>query len=158
MYKVIGVDGRQYGPVTLEQLRRWILDGRANGQTPVQVEGSLDWRPLGAFPEFAAEVNSPPFMMSARAALEARASVKIPAGIFAILLGWLGIHKFILGYTGAGVTMLLISIVVPFVTCGVGIFAPWVMVLIGLIEGIIYLTKPDAEFVRIYVDGRRDWF
>ncbi|MGH7950437.1 MAG: TM2 domain-containing protein [Limisphaerales bacterium] len=81
----------------------------------------------------------------------ARASNKIAAGIFGILLGSLGIHKFILGYTGAGLIMLLITVL----TCGI---AGCVVHLIGLIEGIIYLTKSDEEFVRIYVDGRREWF
>ena len=53
--------------------------------------------------------------------------------------------------TGAGLVMLLI----PLLTCGV---AYPVMHVIGLIEGIVYLCKPDEEFVRVYVDGRREWF
>ncbi|MGC3961605.1 MAG: TM2 domain-containing protein [Verrucomicrobiota bacterium] len=80
-----------------------------------------------------------------------RASKKIPAGVCGILLGSLGIHKFILGYTGAGLIMLLVSVL----TCGLA--AP-VFGLIGLIEGIVYLTKSDEEFVRTYVDGRKEWF
>jgi TM2 domain-containing membrane protein YozV len=80
-----------------------------------------------------------------------RASSKIPAGICGILLGSLGIHKFILGYTGAGLVMLLVTVLSCF------ILSP-IMHIIGLIEGIIYLCKPDEEFVRTYVDGRREWF
>jgi len=53
MYKIIGADGREYGPVTTEQLRQWIREGRANAQTKVQAEGSTDWKALGAIPEFA---------------------------------------------------------------------------------------------------------
>jgi len=53
MYRIIGADGRQYGPVNAEQIRRWIAEGRANAQTQVLAEGSLAWKPLGAFPEFA---------------------------------------------------------------------------------------------------------
>ena len=68
-----------------------------------------------------------------------------------ILLGSLGIHKFILGYTGAGAILLVVTLA----TCGV---AGVVMHIIGLIEGIIYLTKSDEEFVRTYVDNRREWF
>jgi len=158
LYKIIGVDGRPYGQVTPDQIRRWIQEGRVNHQTPAQPDGSLDWKPLGTFAEFAADLNTPPFMASPRSLMESRASARIPAGIFAILLGWLGIHKFILGYTGTGVTMLLISVAIPCVTCGMGFFATWAMGVIGLIEGIIYLTKSDAEFVRIYVEGRREWF
>lgn len=54
MFKIIGADGQQYGPVSAEQLRQWIVEGRANAQTLVQVEGSADWKPLGQYPEFAA--------------------------------------------------------------------------------------------------------
>jgi hypothetical protein len=52
MYKIIGADGKEYGPVTTEQLRRWITDGRVNAQTRVQTEGSADWKMACALPEF----------------------------------------------------------------------------------------------------------
>lgn len=58
MYKIIGVDGADYGPVTAAELRQWIFEGRANAQTQVQVEGSLDWRTLGSLPEFAADLGA----------------------------------------------------------------------------------------------------
>lgn len=80
-----------------------------------------------------------------------RAENKIAAGVCGILLGSLGVHKFILGYTGAGLTLLLVTVL----TCGLG---GMVTHLIGLIEGIIYLAKSDDEFVRTYVDGRKAWF
>jgi uncharacterized membrane protein len=51
MYKVIGADQKEYGPVSLEQVRQWISEGRANGETLVQAEGGTDWRPLSSFPE-----------------------------------------------------------------------------------------------------------
>ena len=53
MYKIIGADEKEYGPVTVEQLRQWILQGRANAQTKVQAEGSSDWKPLSEFPDLA---------------------------------------------------------------------------------------------------------
>ena len=53
MYKIIGADGRQYGPVAVEAVREWIAAGRANAQTMVQPEGATDWKPLGSLPEFA---------------------------------------------------------------------------------------------------------
>ncbi|MFP4157013.1 MAG: TM2 domain-containing protein, partial [Opitutales bacterium] len=62
-----------------------------------------------------------------------------------------GIHKFVLGYTKEGVIMLLVSILT------LGLFA-WVMGLIGLVEGIMYLTKSDEEFVATYIDGKKGWF
>ena len=151
MYKIVGVDGRQYGPVSAEELRRWIADKRANAQTLVQAEGSPDWKPLGSFPEFASELKPVPPPIAPPSAIASRASNKIPAGVCGILLGGLGVHKFILGYTGAGLVMLLATIL----TCGI---AGVVLHIIGLIEGIIYLCKSDEEFVRIYVDGRKEWF
>ncbi len=79
------------------------------------------------------------------------AEKKIIAGIFGIILGALGIHKFILGYTKEGVIMLLVS----FLTLGL---LSWVMGIIGLVEGILYLTKTDEEFVATYIAGKKTWF
>lgn len=53
MYRIIGIDGRQYGPVTAEQLREWITTGRANGLTLAQAEGETEWKPLSSLPKFA---------------------------------------------------------------------------------------------------------
>ncbi|MDM1062829.1 TM2 domain-containing protein [Empedobacter falsenii] len=72
---------------------------------------------------------------------------KLIAGILAIVLGTLGVHKFYLGYTKEGVIQLIIGLV----TCGAG-------GLIGLIEGIMYLTKSDEEFDKTYVEGHKGWF
>jgi TM2 domain-containing membrane protein YozV len=157
MYKIIGANGQQYGPVNAEQIRHWLAENRVNAQTLMQSEGGQDWRPLGSFPEFASEIKSAPPTIAPpqQQSVTARASNKVAAGICGILLGSLGIHKFILGYTGAGLIMLLVSIIGGLLTCGVAV---GIMHLIGLIEGIIYLTKSDEEFVRIYVDGRKEWF
>jgi len=53
MYKIIGADGREYGPITAEMLREWIAEGRANAQTRAQAEGATQWKPLTEFLEFA---------------------------------------------------------------------------------------------------------
>jgi TM2 domain-containing membrane protein YozV len=79
------------------------------------------------------------------------ADKKIAAGICAILLGSLGVHKFIMGYTTEGVIMLLVSVV----SCGILAVVPSV---IGIIEGIIYLTKSDEDFVRTYIQAKKGWF
>src|SRR5688572_19809362 len=52
-YKIIGGDGRQYGPVTADELRVWIGERRLNPQSLIQFEGASEWKPLGSFPEFA---------------------------------------------------------------------------------------------------------
>ena len=150
MYKIIETDGQQYGPIDAKRIRQWIGEKRANAHTLAQSEGSADWKPLISFPEFAAIFQASP-QPPATTGSNPRASNKIVAGIFGIVLGGLGIHKFILGYTGTGLIMLLVSVLSCF------ILAP-IMHLIGLIEGIIYLTKSDDDFVRTYVDGRREWF
>jgi TM2 domain-containing membrane protein YozV len=78
-------------------------------------------------------------------------SKKIAAGICALLIGGLGVHKFVLGFSTAGVIMLLVSLL----TCGIGYV---VMHVIGIVEGIIYLTKTDEEFRRIYLVEKKEWF
>lgn len=77
----------------------------------------------------------------------AGAEKKVVAGILGILLGGLAIHKFYLGYTKEGIIQLIISVC----TCGLG-------GIIGLIEGIIYLTKSDEDFVATYITGKKGWF
>lgn len=79
------------------------------------------------------------------------AEKKIAAGICGILLGSLGVHKFVLGYNTEGIIMLLVTLLSCFI-------ASPVMGIIGLVEGIIYLTKSDDEFVATYVTGKKGWF
>jgi hypothetical protein len=71
MYKIIGGDQREYGPITSEQLRQWIAEGRANGQTKVQTEGSSEWKPHGSIPELASALGPPP-LVSATTSLPSR--------------------------------------------------------------------------------------
>lgn len=78
-------------------------------------------------------------------------SKRIVAGVVAILFGSLGIHKFILGYQKEGIVMLVIS----FLSLG---FLLALVALVGIIEGIIYLSKTDEEFFQTYQIGRRPWF
>lgn len=80
---------------------------------------------------------------------------KLLAGILAIILGPLGVHKFILGYNKEGIIMLAASLILGFVTCGIGAGLTGI---IGLIEGIIYLTKSDEEFHSMYQVNKKPWF
>ncbi|MCC5827820.1 MAG: NINE protein [Phycisphaeraceae bacterium] len=75
------------------------------------------------------------------------ADKKILAGILGILLGGLGIHRFVLGDTTGGILRIVITVV----TCGLGS-------IIGLIEGILYLIKTDEEFVQTYIIEKKAWF
>ncbi len=72
---------------------------------------------------------------------------KIVAGVLGILLGGFGVHKFVLGYTQEGI----IQLISTFLCCGLG-------GIIGLIEGIIYLTKSDDEFYYTYQANKKGWF
>lgn len=78
---------------------------------------------------------------------------RIVAGVLGILLGWLGIHKFYLGYTKQGVIMLLVSVLTSWTWIG-----PVIIGTIGLIEGIIYLVKSDEDFYATYVHSKKKWF
>ena len=60
MYKIIGSDGREYGPVNAETIRQWIAEGRLHGPSQIQGEGQTGWKPLGDFPEFAAALGAAP--------------------------------------------------------------------------------------------------
>ena len=71
---------------------------------------------------------------------------KLVAGLLGILLGGLGIHRFYLGDTTGGILRIVAN-----VACGAG-------AVIGLIEGIIYLTKSDADFKQTYLVEKKAWF
>ncbi|MDP0489493.1 MAG: TM2 domain-containing protein [Verrucomicrobiota bacterium JB023] len=72
---------------------------------------------------------------------------KLVAGILGILLGGFGVHKFYLGYQKEGI----IQLVVTLLSCGIAH-------IVGIIEGVLYLTKTDQEFVDTYINGRKGWF
>lgn len=84
---------------------------------------------------------------------QAQSKSKVAAGLLAIFLGGLGVHKFYLGYTTQGIILLLVTILGALLLVG-----PIVTGVISLIEGIIYLTKSDEEFYRLYVLGKKEWF
>ncbi|MFH5803571.1 TM2 domain-containing protein [Alienimonas sp. DA493] len=86
---------------------------------------------------------------------------KLLAGVLGIVLGGLGVHKFVLGMNTPGIIMLAVtvgcSIVSPCLLF-VPLLAPAAMSVIGLIEGIIYLTKSDEEFYETYMVRKKEWF
>lgn len=89
------------------------------------------------------------------------ATKKIPAGVAGILLGSFGIHKFLMGFPRAGMTMLALTLIfrllswihIPFA----GTIA-WGVMAVGFIEGVIYLVKNDSDFYRDYVIRKQEWF
>lgn len=90
MYKLIGADNAEYGPVSAEKIREWIQQGRINAQTRIKPEGSNDWKPLAELSEFSATVPSgagaPPVLAAAEPPERTSA-----LAIASLVLGVLGI-------------------------------------------------------------------
>ena len=80
-----------------------------------------------------------------------RPKSRVAAGVLAIMLGALGVHKFYLNHVGKGILFIAVSLL----TFGFGML---VTVPISIAEGIIYLTRSDTEFNRIYVRDKKGWF
>ncbi len=79
----------------------------------------------------------------------------VAAGLLAIFLGCLGIHKFYLGYNTPGFIMLAVTVIGSVFSLGI---AGLVMLVISVVEGIIYLSKTQSEFERTYVFNHKEWF
>jgi len=95
MYKIIGGDGKEYGPITAELLRQWVSEGRASGQSLVQAEGAANWQPLGSLPGFAdllhGPASIPEVLEGAAEARQAALRLATPAGWALQIIGILGI-------------------------------------------------------------------
>lgn len=85
MYKIIGADQKEYGPITAEQMRFWITEGRVNASTQARAEGTSEWKALGSFTEFAdvfglgSDPDTSSTMQSDAGREAALQAVKIPA-------------------------------------------------------------------------------
>ncbi len=105
---------------------------------------------------------------------------KVVAGLLGIFLGWAGIHKFYLGIKkpaimqlavgGGGLVLALIvgnififlgifgiGVIIGFLLYAIGYLALMAAGILGVVEGIIYLTKSDEDFQTIYVNGQKQW-
>ncbi|MGH7127279.1 MAG: GYF domain-containing protein [Planctomycetaceae bacterium] len=149
---------QEAGPVSLWEVRELAKDGTLKSTDLVWTEGMAEWDRASRVSELAdlyptppppPPVTTPP--TATPPPFEQAAGKKVAAGICGILLGALGIHKFILGYPIPGVIMLVVSLV----SCGYLAIVPFI---IGIVEGILYLTKSDEEFYHTYMVNRREWF
>lgn len=102
MYRIVGADGRQYGPVSGEQLRQWIAEGRANAQTQTFAEGATEWKPLGLLPEFAGHFTPqiPPTIRPPVSGPIRKTNAYAMAGMIFGLLAVLCCCKFLFGALG----------------------------------------------------------
>jgi len=112
MYKIIGADGKEYGPITADQLRAWIVEGRANAQTKVLMEGTTDWKPLSEYPELlpaGIKLSAPPpFAAPTVSTSDAADKVSGPAMALMILAGLnlaLGVVGLLINVLGSSMAM-----------------------------------------------------
>ncbi len=140
---ITGADGSRYTFAGSE----W------NGATPPARGVAVDFNPEGrnALSVYKALVGS-------GAAGGAESKDRMTAGLLALFLGWLGAHKFYLGFTGPGLVFLLINTAGWLVTWIVLGIPNIVMGIFALVEGVVYLTKSDEEFHQLYVVERKPWF
>jgi hypothetical protein len=103
-YKIVGADGRAYGPISGEQLRQWIVEGRANAQTQTLAEGAAEWKTLGTLPEFASHFAPPvpPVIGPSRPAIAGypRTNSFAIAGLILGILSFLCCFKILFGLLG----------------------------------------------------------
>src|ERR1035437_5623001 len=105
MYKIIGADQKEYGPVTADQVRQWLAEGRASLQTKVLPEGGTEWKTIGELPEFAAALPGPvaampPFPTPSSAGADLVKGPAIGLIVLAILGMLFGIVSLILNLAG----------------------------------------------------------
>ena len=65
VYKIIGADGKEYGPITIEVLRQWVSQGRANAQSKILPEGATEWKTIAELAELAPLLAAPPAPITA---------------------------------------------------------------------------------------------
>jgi uncharacterized membrane protein len=145
-YKIIGGDGNQYGPVTEDELRAWIAEGRLNGQSLLQPDGANEWKPLATFPEFSSAhspLTTPPMPATSVPASAASWSDKILAREPELRMGEClnGGMSFLLSNFGFVVGSVLLAWLVNFAMA----FFPLVggilhLILGGVVMGGLYFT------------------
>ena len=126
---------------------------QANGQTYQQSQGPWQANQAYSRPYTQQPYGQPYQQPYAQAAPNTKDHVA--AGLLAIFLGSLGIHKFYLGYNTPGFIMLAVTIVGSIFSLGLAGLA---MVVISIVEGVLYLSKSQTEFEQIYVFSKKEWF
>lgn len=153
MYSVIGSDGQVYGPVDIHTLQRWCQEGRLSPDTNLidpndgrvfaarhlpQLSGFFaQSAPFGSSPQGSLGPMTPGFNAPYASGYGqypvntgTSPKSKTIAVVLAFFLGMFGIHRFYLGHTQSGLAMLLVGVILPFVTCGLGgiVMTIWVIV------------------------------
>ena len=139
MFKIRGSDGQEYGPVSLDQLQRWLREGRVGPPTPVQREGATDWQPLSALPEFAGTLSAP---------FPAGTNAELPPAV-----RWVAQAMFIVA--GLSFLMLLLNVASIVQAIGRGNYQPpWT---VWMSWGIGFLAVPLRVVLGLGLKRRREW-
>lgn len=150
--------GQRQGPVSEEQLRRLIASGQVTPLTLVWTDGMPEWVAAGSMPQFFSGQTPPP--LPPLISLSDITTKKILAAVCGILAGQFGLHKFALSLNTSGAIMLSVTIggymLMP-CTVGASVICPAIMHGLGVIEGIVYLVRSDAEFHQRYVVNKQAW-
>lgn len=126
---------------------------QANGQTYQQSQGP--WQANQTYsPPYTQQPYGQPYQQPYTQATP-NTKDHVAAGLLAIFLGSLGIHKFYLGYNTPGFIMLAVTIVGSIFSLGIAGLA---MVVISIVEGVLYLSKSQTEFEQVYVFNKKEWF
>lgn len=112
MYKIIGADGKEYGPISAEVMRQWIAEGRVNAETRVQAEGATEWQPLSALPEFmppSPAAGAPPALSALPAVGQSTAQAQMNGPAVGLMVTGslnilLGIVRAIMAVAGVGMS------------------------------------------------------
>lgn len=84
MYKIIGADQKEYGPISADQIRQWISEGRINSNTRMQAEGTGVWKRAGEFTEFTAALTVTPAPLHAAPISMPPATAPVKSSLMAI--------------------------------------------------------------------------
>lgn len=111
-YRIIGADGKEYGPVSTDQLRQWINEGRVDGATRVLVENSLQWMPLASIPGFVPpSTPAPPFSSTGYIPFRRTNSLAVTGMILGILALTLGLCCYGVPFNLLGLVFSIIGLV-----------------------------------------------
>ncbi|MSU57138.1 MAG: DUF4339 domain-containing protein [Pedosphaera sp.] len=148
MYKIIGTDGKEYGPVAADVLRGWLAQGRVSGQTQVRAEGATDWKRFDQLPEFRADLAAapPPVVGTSAPAGNDGLNVIIPyKNVRALVAYYLGVFSLIpfvgipLGLAGFVLGILGLRYRRQHPTAG-GVVHAWIGIILGGICGFGWLA------------------
>lgn len=111
-YLIIGADGKEYGPVSADQLRQWINEGRVNGETRVRTENSLQWIPLSSIPGFVPpSAPAPSYSTTGYPAYRRTNSLAVTGMILGILALTLGLCCYGVPFNMLGLVFSIIGLV-----------------------------------------------